>query len=118
VEHVKTSTAPVKISVKRPSDANSASPKSVKLSKKTIPCVITFVAPAHDTLLTSRLKTTPGALDLVVAGGHPRSKTIGGTSGSKTAGGILVSKGVPPTGPMAGASLEESQDSSPRGPTT
>jgi hypothetical protein len=52
--------------------------------------------------------------------------------GSKTVGGVLVSKGaagskkavapvkkcrVPPTRPMAEASLEESQDSSPHGPT-
>jgi hypothetical protein len=110
-----TFTAPGKICVKRPSDTSMASLKSAKLGKK----------------------TTPGASDPVAARGPPSSKTTEGTSSSKSAGGAsgfkvtgggLVSKGaagskktivpdkkchVPPTGPMAGASSEESQDSSP-----
>jgi hypothetical protein len=93
-EPVKTSTTPVKIGVKRPSNANVASPKSVKLSKKTIPHAIASAAAAHGTLLAFGLKTMPGALDLVTTAGHPYSKTIRGTSGSKTAGGVLVSKGA------------------------
>jgi hypothetical protein len=50
-EPVKTSTSPIKISVKRPSNANVASPESVKLSKKTIPRAIASAAAAHGTLL-------------------------------------------------------------------
>jgi hypothetical protein len=109
-----------------------ASSKFMKLNKKTIPHAMVSTTASHGTVLVSGSKTMPGASDLVTVGGHPRSKTIGGTSGSKTTGGVLVSMGaadskkvvapikqrcVPPTGPMAGASLEESQDSSPRGPT-
>jgi hypothetical protein len=131
-EPVKTFTTPAKIGLKRLSDANVASPKSMKLSKKTIRHMIASMAAARGTILASGSKTAPGASDLVATGGHPRSKTIRGTSGSKTAGGVLVSKGaagskkattpikkhrVPPTGAMAGASSKESQDSLPRGPT-
>jgi hypothetical protein len=124
---VKTSTVPVQIGVKQPSDANVASSKSAKLSKKTIPHVIASAAAAHGTLLAFGSKTAPGASNLVATGDHPRSKTIGGTSSSKTVGDVLVSKGaagskkavtptkkrrVPPTGPLAGASSKENQDSS------
>jgi hypothetical protein len=89
----------------------------VKLSKKTIPQLIASTAAAHGTLFTSRSKTALGASDLHTAGGHPCSKTIGGTSGSKTAAPIKKRR-VPPAGPMVGASLEESQDTSLRGPMT
>jgi hypothetical protein len=83
----------------------------VKLSKKTIPQLIASTAAAHGTLFASRSKATLGASDLLTAGGHPCSKTIGGTSGSKTVAPIKKRR-VPPAGPMAGASSEESQDSS------
>jgi hypothetical protein len=117
VEHVKTSTTPVKISVKRPSDANPTSPKSVKLSKKTIPHMIASAVAAHDTLLAYGSKVVAGVSDLVTVEGHPLSKTIGGSSGSKIAAPVKKHR-VPPTGPMARASSEESQNSSPRGTMT
>jgi hypothetical protein len=88
----------------------------VKLSKKTIPQLIASTVAAHGTLFASRSKTALGASDLVTAGGHPCSKTIGGTSGSKTA--TPIKKRVPPAGTMAGASSEESQDLSLCGPMT
>jgi hypothetical protein len=127
--------------VKGPSDANVASLKSVKLSKNTIPRAIASTVATHGTLMAFGLKTVPGASDPVAAGGPPSSKTTGGTSSSKSVGGAsgfkvtgggLVSKGaagsrkaimpvkkrrVPPIGPMAGVSLEEFQDSSPRDQT-
>jgi hypothetical protein len=80
---IKTSAASVKIDVKQPFDVNVASPESTKLCKKTIPHTIASAADAHGTLLASGSKIVPGALDLVTAGGHPRSKTIGGTSALK-----------------------------------
>jgi hypothetical protein len=83
----KTSTVPRKISVKRPSDANVASLKSTKLSKKTIPHVIASAVATHGTLLASGLKTELGASDPVAAGGPPSSKMTGGTLSSKSVGG-------------------------------
>jgi hypothetical protein len=118
VDHAKTSAAHGKIGVKQPSDANVASLKSAKLSKKTIPRTIASTTAAHGTLMASRLKTALGASDPVAAGG---------ASGFKVTGGGLVSKGaagskkaivpikkhlVSLIGPMARASSEESQDSS------
>jgi hypothetical protein len=140
-DSAKGSVAPGKVGVKRPSDANVASLKSVKLSKKTIPHTIASAVVAHGTLMASGLKTVPGTSDPVAAEGPQSSKMTEGTSSSKSAGGAsgfnvtrggLVSKGaasskkvvapvkkrrVPPTGPMAGASSKESQDSSPRAQT-
>jgi hypothetical protein len=139
-DSAKGSVAPGKVGVKRPSDANVASLKSVKLSKKTIPHTIASAVVAHGTLMASGLKTVPGS-DPVAAEGPQSSKMTEGTSSSKSAGGAsgfnvtrggLVSKGaasskkavapvkkrrVPPTRPMAGASSKESQDSSPRAQT-
>jgi hypothetical protein len=99
--------------------------------------VIASAVATHDTLMASGLKTVPGTSDPIAVRGPPSSKTNGGTSSSKSfngalgfkvTGGGLVSKGLAGlkkvaahikkhcdslTGPMAGASLEESQDSSP-----
>jgi hypothetical protein len=106
----KTSVPQEKPSLKRPSDMDLSMAKSAKLSKKTMPHAIAFVATVHSTLGVSSLKNVPSTsgpkagggisgsnvaeskLGSKVAGGNPGFKAAGGTSGSKSTGGTLSLK--------------------------
>jgi hypothetical protein len=114
-ETVKTSVPRGKKNLKRPSDAEVASVKPLKLSKNIVPHAIAVVATTHPTLKASSPKSMTGA---------PDSKVVGGTSGSKPGAGSkktlapVRNRRVPVIGASARASLEESQESSPPGQTS
>jgi hypothetical protein len=89
--------------------------KSLKLSKKIVPRTIATATAVHATLEAPGPKSAAGALGYKIVGGTSSSKPA---AGAKKAFAPVKKRRVPVIGAMVGASLEESQESSPHGQTT